>query len=169
MSKTKTTSPPASRPAGSRKPRPGRLPLGARRARCNALSAICAPKPEYRLTYCGPNSSDTPPKSGPPRQPPFNAPGPEYASFSLPFWQAAGNLGVAQGRRALQPIRRRRLPVTVHGPGTGLLFGPFRDEKCACPLPARWGQSHFRGLRRENRASPRERLRIPRPRENGSG
>ena len=26
--------------------------------------------------------------------------------------------------------------VTVHGLGTGSFFGPFRAEKCACPLPA---------------------------------
>ena len=53
-----------------------------------------------------------------------------------------------------------RLHVTVHGPGTGSFFGPFRAEKCACPLPAQGGQSHFRLLRRENRDSPREQLRL---------
>jgi hypothetical protein len=48
--------------------------------------------------------------------------------------------------------------VTAHRPGTASFFGPFRPEKCACPLARRGGQSLFRGLRRENRDSPRERL-----------
>ena len=56
-----------------------------------------------------------------------------------------------------------RSPVTVHGRGTGSFFGPFRGEKCACPLPAREGQSHFRGVRRENRECPCEWLRSPKP------
>ena len=51
--------------------------------------------------------------------------------------------------------------VTVHRPGTGTFFGPLGVEKCACPFPQRGGQFHFRGLRRENRDSPRERLRFP--------
>ena len=48
--------------------------------------------------------------------------------------------------------------ATVDGPGTGSFFGPLRAGKCACPLPAREGQSHFRGAGRENRDSPCERL-----------
>ena len=40
-----------------------------------------------------------------------------------------------------------------------VIFRPNRAEKCACPPSGRRGQSHFRGLRRENRDSPRERLR----------
>ena len=34
-------------------------------------------------------------------------------------------------------------PVTVHGPGTGTFFGPFRAEKCACPLPAQGDRPIF--------------------------
>jgi hypothetical protein len=56
---------------------------------------------------------------------------------------------------------RANLVETVHSPGTGSFFGPFRAEKGACPLPTPGGQSHFRGLRHENRDSPRERLRPP--------
>ncbi|MBN1395803.1 MAG: hypothetical protein JW959_12345, partial [Pirellulales bacterium] len=29
--------------------------------------------------------------------------------------------------------------VTVHGPGTGSFFRPFKGEKCACPLRRRGG------------------------------
>jgi hypothetical protein len=47
-------------------------------------------------------------------------------------------------------------------PGDWLVFRPFRGEKCACPPRRRRGQSHFRGVRRENRDSPRERLRARR-------
>jgi hypothetical protein len=32
-------------------------------------------------------------------------------------------------------------PVLRQGPGTGSFFGPFRPEKCACPLARRGGQS----------------------------
>ena len=47
--------------------------------------------------------------------------------------------------------------VTVHRLGTGSFFGPLWAEKGACPLRP-GGQSRFRGLRCENRDSPRERL-----------
>jgi len=45
-------------------------------------------------------------------------------------------------------MKAARRTVTVHMVGTGSFFGPFRGEKCACPL-----------ARRENRDSPRERFR----------
>ena len=49
--------------------------------------------------------------------------------FRLPLRRESSGLGMG---RAL---------VTVHGLGTGSFFGPFRAEKCACPLPA-----HYCGL-----------------------
>ena len=48
--------------------------------------------------------------------------------------------------------------ANVHRPGTGSFFGPFRAERCACPLPAREGQSSFRGARPKSRDSPCERF-----------
>ena len=39
---------------------------------------------------------------------------------------------------------RHRAFVTVHGLGTSSFFGPFRAEKCACPLPALWAEGRAR-------------------------
>jgi thiamine-phosphate pyrophosphorylase len=50
------------------------------------------------------------------------------------------------------------LPVDTRG--TGSSVGRFPADKCACPLPGGGGQSHFRGIRRENRDSPRESPRL---------
>jgi glycolate oxidase iron-sulfur subunit len=48
----------------------------------------------------------------------------------------------------------RDVAELIAAPGTGSFFGPFPAEKCACPLPAQGGQSHFRGQGRENWDSP---------------
>ena len=42
--------------------------------------------------------------------------------------------GEGESKKAGLP-RDLRVRVTVHGLGTGSFFGPFRAEKCACPLP----------------------------------
>jgi hypothetical protein len=59
--------------------------------------------------------------------------------------------GLPQRLRAMRTVTTHGNPswytilhdveVTVHRPGTGSFFGPFRPEECACPLARRGGQS----------------------------
>jgi hypothetical protein len=65
--------------------------------------------------------------------------------FRWATWQPVAERSAAPARRT----------VGEKPAGTGSFFGPLGVEKCACPPPARRGQSYFRGLRRENWDSPR--------------
>ena len=68
---------------------------------------------------------------------------------------------VAPGGLEFHVLNRTMAGVTLHGPGTGSSLGRSGAEERASPLPAQGGQSHLRGLRCEDRDSPRERLQKP--------